>query len=60
MSELLIGQRVIYNGEIVTVIRQPLTARVPSSYDRVWVRRVNGEEHWIARQNAKELPGGQL
>lgn len=60
MNEYLIGQRVIYNGEIAVVIKAPDKRPSASSYD-IWIMRpAVGYESCVSRDNVKPLPGGQL
>lgn len=55
----LIGQRIIVDGEIVTVIRNPNKPRDVENFD-VWVKFADGLVQWRDPANTQPLPNGQL
>ena len=62
MSDYLIGQRVVSNGEICTICYPPdsLKAHAASDPSRVWLITPQGYQQWRASGNVKPLPNGQL
>jgi hypothetical protein len=60
MSDYMIGQRVIYENTICTVISPK--KHIHQFDDKiVWISNPErGYEHWASKDNVKPLPGGQL
>lgn len=57
--QYMLGQRIIYESVICTVVAPP-KGRRPSN-TTIWIFNPGkGYVHYIAKHNAKPLPGGQL
>ena len=55
-NQFFIGQRIFYHDVICTII-----APRDSRKDTLWIYNPAREySHWIAKENARPLPGGQL
>jgi hypothetical protein len=58
--DFLIGQRVIYShNEIVEVIDVP-RGREAAFWSYQWIKRANGVEQCVSKDNLKSLPNGQM
>lgn len=60
MARFFIGQRVLYNNEIVITINPPYTTSRPNDETTQWVRLESSVPQWCAVENLKPLPNGQL
>lgn len=57
--QVLIGQRVIYEGVICTVCRPEIG--VAPDAQKPWIDNPEkGYRHWVSIDNLKPLPNGQL
>lgn len=57
--EYLLGQRVIYAGEICLTCLPP-KGRPAADQWRIWIKRPVGYESCVSIDNVKPLPNGQL
>jgi hypothetical protein len=55
----LIGQRVIYDNTICTVVNPPKLEKQDKT--KVWIANpARGYHHWVSAGNVRALPNGQL
>jgi hypothetical protein len=60
IDTVYIGQRVLYgNHEIVTIIETP-KGREAGFWSYQWVKRANGIEQAVSKNNLSPLPNGEL